>query len=439
MSPDVSTAVVTPSPPLAGESLRQRLPLVAPAPIDGRPVSLVTTAGGGIGLLVGRDLADDERGRFHRGRLRRAYAVNRRSPLRDAVVYMSFGGLELSDGPLAVFNELRRRGAAYEHLWVVRDGMWQVPEGATAVRADGTDFHSALASSRYLVVNDHLPTYVERRTDQVVVQTWHGTPLRRLGSDLTDTRGTPGARRFVAGPADRWSYLVTPSALAAEVLTRVFDVAPEVIDVGYPRADVLAAPGLPERVRALRAALGVPADKKVLLYAPTYREHLANGAGEYALQPALDPDLARRALEPDWVLLVRRHRLMTREPLGLPAGYGFDVSDHPDALTVAAAADALVTDYSSLMFDFAVTGRPIVHLVDDLDTYEDNSGDLYVDLRRQGPGPVVADTQGLVDRLAALPDLQAEFADRYATFAAAFAPRPDAGAAARVVDRVFGA
>src|SRR3954452_23647761 len=135
------------------------------------------------------DLAPDGRGRHQQRRLRATvYLPGRSEPLRDTVIYSSFRGRQYSDSPRAIHEELVRRGAPLEHLWVVRDHQCNVPPTATVLRAGSREHHWALARSRYVVENDHFPDWFERRPDQVALQTWHGTPLKQLGFDVSTQR-----------------------------------------------------------------------------------------------------------------------------------------------------------------------------------------------------------------------------------------------------------
>ena len=195
----------------------------------------------GAAILVERDLDDDERGPFHQRRLRGAVAAAGARPLRDAVVYISFGGRQCSDNPRAIHEELVRRGAPLEHLWVVRDGAFAVPEGAGALRKSSREYHEALATARYVVTNDVMPGWFRRADGQVVVQTLHGHPIRRQGFDIAAQRGK--ARRLLKGLDEQvanWTYLLSPGGRSTDFLRGAFGVEDGLLETGLPRTDVLA-------------------------------------------------------------------------------------------------------------------------------------------------------------------------------------------------------
>jgi CDP-glycerol glycerophosphotransferase len=392
-----------------------------------------------LGMLVARtDLDDDERGRYHQNRLQRTvYRPRRSAPLRDAVVYSSFDASQYSDGPRAIHEELVRREARLEHLWVVRDGRARVPDTATVVRHGSREHYDALANASYVVSNDHLPPWFERRGDQVCVQTWHGTPLQRIGLDVPQLKKAtrPQLRRLDRQTAN-WQYVVSPNRFSTPILRRAYALDGEIIETGYPRDDQLARPDLGAHTERLRHRLGLPDGKRVVLYAPTYREHAPGARGGYRLELDLDLERLRKAIGHDSVLLFRKHELVSDVVPALD-GFVYDASTYPDATELLLAADVLVTDYSPFMFDFANTGRAMLFYAYDFDAYEDEIGNFYFDYLNKVPGPLLRTTDDLADALNAIDDVRAQCARRYSAFASEFCALDDGHAAARVVDRLF--
>ena len=409
-------------------------------------------------LAVERDLDDDERGGFQQRVLRSSvYASQRAGELRDAVVYDCYGGREYSDSPRALHEELVSRGAPFEHLWIVRDAAFRVPETAVPVRHGSREHVEALARSRYVVANDHWPRWFQRRPDQTCLQTWHGAPLKLLGLELADRPKAARAYRRVLGERpENWHYVVSPGPAATPVLERAFPGDPEVVETGLPRTDLLLRADRDAVARDVRNRLGVER-KRVVLYAPTYRDNLEHLAGVritqrrglpsfeadtyrregYRLPPLLDVAALRAALGDEQVVLFRRHRLIVD---GLPPSvepHVLDVSGFPDAAELLLAADVLVTDYSSLVFDFARLGRPIVFFTPDLEAYRDDVRGFSIDLEAVAPGPLLRTTDEVIEALRD-PDavLEAQRA-RYERFVETYCPLDDGRASARVVDRVF--
>ncbi|OKI24077.1 CDP-glycerol glycerophosphotransferase family protein [Streptomyces sp. CB03911] len=384
-------------------------------------------------------LAPGERSAYAQERLRtRHYPAGRGRPLREAVLYDVFSGRGYCDSPRAVHAELTRRGARLEHLWTVDDAQAVVPDGVRAVRTWSPEWYEALATSRYLVGNTHFPDFLERRAGQVVVQTWHGSMLKRIAHDVENPwLSDRGYLEQLDRESPHWSLLVSPSAFATPILRRAFRYRGEILESGYPRNDVLARPDA-ATATAVRRRLGIPDGRRVVLYAPTWREDQQREDGDgFRLGLRLDVDAVRRRLGEDHVLLVRPHAHV-REPMpGAGDGFLYDVGDYPDVQELLLIADVLVTDYSSIMFDFAITGRPMLFFTYDLEHYRDTLRGFYFDFEAEAPGPLLRDTGELVAALAALPDGADGYGERYERFRARFCALEDGGAAGRVVDRML--
>ncbi|MZD09828.1 glycosyltransferase [Streptomyces sp. SID5785] len=404
-------------------------------PRPGREFTVDRRFGDRLLVEAGPALPTADRGAY-RARLLRTehYPAQRRLPLRDAVLYVD------GDSPRAVHAELVRRGTEVEHVWVTRDGRTRVPAAARGVEEFSADWYAALARCRRIVTAHHLPDFFERREGQTVVQTWDGAPLKRIGSDLTDSLYADHDRlAMLPGLARQWNVLVTPSRWSEPHLTRALGYDGEVLPAGSPRNDVLftTPDDREKRVERLRRELGIDAGRRIVLYAPTYRDHLAQGPGHFRHDPAFDFAAAERALAADHVLLVRRHpRARGRLP-GARAPFVRDVTDLPSAAELLLVADVLVTDYSSLAFDFAHTGRPILFHTYDLEHYRDTVRGFYVDLEKHAPGPLLPTTTGVIAALRDLDRVAARHAKAYAAFRSAYCDLDDGGAAARVADRLL--
>ncbi|MGW1156016.1 CDP-glycerol glycerophosphotransferase family protein [Streptomyces rubiginosohelvolus] len=363
-------------------------------------------------------------------------------PLRDTVLYA--GG----DSPRAVHAELVRRGTDAAHLWVTGTTPGRtthVPPGARAVPVHSAAWYEALARSRRIVTDDQLPVWFERRPGQTVVQTWHGTPLGRFGSGLADSLYADHQHlATLPQRSAQWSVLISPSRFATPLLRRSLAYDGEVLEAGSPANDVLCAPDRDKAAEEIRRTLGVPEEHRVVLYAPTYRDHLAHppsaspdrtAPGPYRWDPALDPHALARALGPGHTVLVRRHPRVTGS---VPAGPGvLDVSHHPGAAGLLLIADVLVTDYAGLMFDFALTGRPMLFHTYDLEHYRDTVRGFCLDFETRAPGPLLVTTDEVAQALRDTGASAARHADAYESFRRDYCDLDDGGAAARVADRLL--
>ncbi|MBM3717148.1 MAG: glycosyl/glycerophosphate transferase, partial [Actinobacteria bacterium] len=269
---------------------------------------------------------------------------------------------------------------------------------------------------------DWLRRRFARRPGQRVLQTWHGTPLKRLA--LHRPGFDPRRAVAVVREARRWNVLLAQNPYAARILTKAYAFFRWPVWVeGYPRNDVLRT----DDGRATRAALGIADGERVILYAPTWRDDRER------IVDFVDP--AALARDVDAVVLVRGHSrtLLPGEDARGPRVV--DVTGFPDTARLLAAADALVTDYSSVMFDFSVTGKPMYFLVPDLEHYRGELRGFYFDLVDAVPGPVVRTQDELTRALTEVDP--AIFAERYERWRSVFNARDDGRAAERVVARIL--
>lgn len=412
--------------------------------IGGRVYRFVATRFDVPMLVAAEDRPGDERSAAGLWALsRNLYPSERVRPLRDATVYVSFDGRSYSDNPRAIYEERLRRGHEEEHIWVVRDGAF-VPPGSrelglgdgiapTVVREGSREHYEALARSRHIVSNGLLPAWYRTRDDQVCVQTWHGTPVKHIGRDLPYMRREPRPpvwhRQVVE--VRGWDVLVAQSAWAGTVLRGAFGYEGEILECGYPRNDVLAGQDRDAVAAEIRKRVGVPEGKRVILYAPTFRDYDRRNASV-----RLDLADAKRALGANSVVLVRGHTMQAFPHVPPLDGFAIDVTTYPDMTDLLLIADVLVTDYSSSIFDFVATGRPVVLFTPDIAKYRSSRG-LYLDLESQRPGPRLETSAEVVEVLQAIDSVSVRLADRYAAFARTYAPHDDGKAAARLVDHVF--
>ncbi|WP_017571655.1 CDP-glycerol glycerophosphotransferase family protein, partial [Nocardiopsis halotolerans] len=399
--------------------------------------------GHGIPVLrVGTDLRPAERGTFAQRELReRYYPAQRREPVTEGVLFDTYTGRQYSDSPQSVYAELRgrERWADYPMSWLVADGQVRLPDDLSPVRHRGREYYEALARSRYLVTNSRQPAWFHRRPDQVVVQTWHGSMLKRIGFDIENIRGK--SRDYfdkLAWETRQWDYLVSPSPWATPILRSAFRFEGEILETGYPRNDVFFAPDREAVARRTRERLGLPEGRKVVLYAPTWRDDKYYARGRHKLDLHLDLRRMYDKLGDDHVLLVRRHpRVVDSVPI-VGRDFVYDVSLYPEIMELFLITDVLVTDYSSMMFDFANTGRPMLFFTYDLEGYRDNLRGFYFDFEETAPGPLLTESDEVISALLDIDEVARESEASYRAFVERFCPLDDGYAAARVVDRVFG-
>ena len=399
-----------------------------------------TTAGYDAPVITAEPrLRLSEQGNFNRRVLRRAfYPIQARRPLRDAVLFVSWKGKLCSDNPRGIAEELRRRGDDREHIWVVTDYAAEVPPGARAVLSGTEEYFEALARCRYVVSNDDMQPEFRKRDGQVYLQTWHGTPLKKIGFDIGKPQFASGAAylHHLANDVAKWDLLLSQNPFSTPILRRAFRFGGEICEYGYPRNDALTRE--PERAAQIRARLGIPDGKRVVLYAPTWRDNQYYASGRYRFDLRLDLDRAARVLGPGDVLLIRGHHHLANDVRSESRhGLARNVTGYPDITDLFLITDVLITDYSSVMFDFAVTGRPMLFFTYDLAAYRDKLRGFCFDFEAEAPGPLLTSSDEVLAALADTHGAVASYRNSYRAFAAKYCPLDDGKAGARVCDRLF--
>jgi len=397
-----------------------------PARRYGGAFRLATTAArGALTVTLSPPLADDEAGTANQRRLHAAYRANR-EPLEQAVFFESYFGNNVSCNPLGIDRALAATHPEVTRYWSVADASVRVPDGAVRVIEGSVEWWHARATARLLVVNDWLRKRWHRKPGQTVLQTWHGTPLKKLALDKAGLRLR--SRAAALAESRRWDILLAQNPFSADVFRSAYAFRGPVWEEGYPRNDIVAQNELGPEVRA---RLGIQPGLTVVLYAPTWRDDRP-GAVDH-----LDVAAFARRLGPGFVTLIRGHSRTLQPGASVIAPGVLDVTGYPEISELYLAADVLITDYSSVMFDFSVTGKPIFFYVPDFEHYRDQTRGFTFDLFPVAPGPVTTSLTELADAVADAGTTAATHATRYEEWRARFNAQDDGHAGERVVDRIF--
>jgi len=371
----------------------------------------------------------------------RARSLPRRPLDPHLAVYSAFSHRGMLGDPAAVYRAARELAPHIRGVWVVADEerAATLPPGTPYVLPDTPEYRRVTGRATYFVNNVNWAGTLVKRQGSVHVHTHHGTPLKYAGADLLEK---PGARLHFDVPqmlrrADRWDYGLVANRHSELVWERAFPCHFTSLRSGSPRNDVLVR-GDEERARATRERLGIPEGDTVVLYAPTRRDYRRDGLVERI-------DLARFAadLGEGRTLVVRLHPTLADGPargLGLSElhrrGVLVDATDEPEVQDVLLAADVLVTDYSSLMFDYALLDRPVVVHADDWDAFRASRG-AYLDVTAEAPGHVTRSYRELAWLFASGTWADEESARLRAAFRERFCEYDDGRAAERVVRAVM--
>ncbi|MFJ4541617.1 CDP-glycerol glycerophosphotransferase family protein [Streptomyces tibetensis] len=351
-------------------------------------------------------------------------------------VFAAYWNRGVACNPAAIAAKLAELAPQIHAVWVVtEENAALLPPGTDHVVPGTRRYWEVLATAKYLVNNVNFPNAVVKRPDAIHIQTHHGTPLKRMG---IDQMAFPAAAQGLDFPAlleriDKWDFSVSANSHTTRMWERAYPSRYVSLDHGYPRNDVYYTAGADD-IRAVRARLGIAPGRRAVLYAPTHRDY------EAGWTPRLDLAALADRLGDDTVLLVRGHYFYGGAASPLTnlrrTGRIIDVSSYDPVEELCLAADVLVTDYSSIMFDYANLDRPIVIHADDWETYRTTRG-VYFDLMDQAPGPVARTQQELTEILTGDAWRDESAAKTRAVFRRRFCEYDDGRAAERVVRRVF--
>ncbi|MCT7354794.1 CDP-glycerol glycerophosphotransferase family protein, partial [Streptomyces sp. 15-116A] len=366
-------------------------------------------------------------------RTRLRYRRGLRRPLDpNLAVYCAYWGRGYACNPAAIHAKARELAPHIKGVFLVEaDQAHTVPEGVDYAVLGSRRAWELLARATYLINNANFAEGVVKRPGSVHLQTQHGTPLKTMGIDQSTypvVAAATGSFTKLLGRVDRWDYNLSANRHSTRVWERAFPGSYEHLEYGYPRNDVYVT-ATAEDVARVRRELGVPQGKVAVLYAPTHRDHRTG------FEPGLDLTAFCEAAGEDVVVLLRAHYFYDRGAGGSD-GRIIDVTAHRSSEDVCLAADALITDYSSIMFDYANLDRPIVVYADDWDVYRETRG-VYVDLMAEPPGPVARTPEELAGVFREGTWAGEESAALRARFRERFCEFDDGRAAERVVRRVL--
>jgi CDP-glycerol glycerophosphotransferase len=351
------------------------------------------------------------------------------------VVHHSFGG-RYSDNPRALYESLVAGGHPSSHVWLVDPKHAHgFPPGVETVTYGSDRSIEELESADVVVSNTHIELDWKKSSGTRYLQTWHGTPLKHIHFD--SLWAPPGRVDYLTEDVRRWDYLLSPNRVSTGLLRKAFGFTGQIAETGYPRNDVLTGPRRDEIRTAVRKRFGIPDDTTVVLYTPTWRDDVLDGQGRQDFSLQLNLDEFSERLGRDHYLLVRTHFLVSAEFPAIDRPGVRDVSAYADVSDLYLAADVMVTDYSSTMFDFAVTGKPLLFFTYDLAHYRDALRGFYFDFEVHAPGPLLPTSTAVVEALADLASVRACYAEPYAAFRDRYCHLEDGRATARVVDRFF--
>lgn len=327
---------------------------------------------------------------------------------KKSILFMAFHGRGYLDNPKAIYEKIQKDGRfeGYEMVWVLNDTDESLYSGKR-VKYLSAGYFFYLARCKYWIINCKLPEYIHKKANQVYVQTWHGTPLKKLGLDIcvsADKFSRSGLSLKKMGEsykkdAMKYDFMISPNPFSTQVFQSAFGIKRDfLIETGYPRNDILSNVSA-EDVEKLKTKYGIPEDKKVILYAPTWRDDEFDVSG-YQFSLCADFMLWKEKLQ-DCIVLFKAHYLIANhlQINSELSDFVYVMDAKCDINDLYRISDCLVTDYSSVFFDYAILGRPIYFYMYDLEKYKDELRGFYLNVYEDLPGEIYKEEDSLLSAI----------------------------------------
>lgn len=367
------------------------------------------------------------------------------------IIFCSFNGKTYSDSPKALYKYMINNieYSDYKYVWAFKkpEKYEELEKNKnTIVIKQGTgEYEKYLLKSKYWIFNYRVADHQYPKKNQVFLQCWHGTPLKRLGYDIDNSDNVLNTKKEIRykyrTDAKKFKYLLSPSKFASEKFISAWNLKKAkkedcILEVGYPRNDFLSN-YTEKNIEEIKQKLCIDKiNKKIILYAPTWRDNQHTSGIGYTYKTEIDFDLLQENLGQDYIILFRAHYLVANEfDFEKYKGFIYDVSKVDDINELYIISDILITDYSSVFFDFANLKRPIIYYMYDFDQYKNEMRGFYIDLNEL-PGNIVKTEKDLIEEIKNV-DNNFKYNEKYKKFNNEYNYLDDGNASRRVVEKII--
>ncbi|GAA5415810.1 teichoic acid poly(glycerol phosphate) polymerase [Paraliobacillus ryukyuensis] len=364
---------------------------------------------------------------------------------KNVIIFESFLGKQYSDNPRAIYEFMIKNNyhENYKLYWSIDARNLKKIEGyqLNVLARFSIKWLLIMPRAQYWIVNSRLPLWIPKPKHTKYVQTWHGTPLKKLAADMKEVHmpgtNTEKYKLNFLYEANKWDYLISPNQYSTTIFKRAFQFKKKIIESGYPRNDYLYQHNNEKSIRILKKTLRIPLDKKVILYAPTWRDNNYYAKGKYKFNLELNLKQLYQEFGDQYVILLRMHYLVAEsiDTNGFES-FVYDYSKYDDIRDLYIISDILITDYSSVFFDFANLQRPMLFFVYDIESYRDNLRGFYLDFEKAAPGPLVKTTEELIEQIKDIENDQFSYQDKMENFLNEFCYLEDGKASKRVFEQI---
>lgn len=363
---------------------------------------------------------------------------------KKLVMFESFLGKQYSDNPRAIYEYLRKNHPEYQLYWSIDKKYNETFQELNIpyINRFSIKWLLNMPRAKYWVSNTRMPYWIQKPNHTIFLQTWHGTPLKKLAADMDEVHmpgtTTQSYKENFIKETRNWDYLVSANSYSTDIFRSAFKFDKKILETGYPRNDDLMNLNNGDHIRKLKDKLGIPLDKKIILYAPTWRDNEYFEKGRYKFTLHLDLKQFQSDLGEEYVVLLRMHYLIANKlDISEYQGFAYDFSTYQDTRELYLISDLLITDYSSVFFDYLCLKRPILFFTYDIENYRDKLRGFYFDFEKNAPGPLVKTTQQLIENIKQLEKLDFQPSDSIHTFHEKFCSLEKGISTERVVKSVF--
>jgi CDP-glycerol glycerophosphotransferase (TagB/SpsB family) len=365
-------------------------------------------------------------------------------PLNEKMVFFeSFLGKNYSGNPKYIYEQMinMHEFNGFTFVWSYSgEDTSVIPGNPKIVNRDSMEYYEYLAKSKYWVSNIIFPVQ-KKREGNIYLQTWHGTPLKKLGFDIEIDGPETLARENFYIESRNWDYLIAANNYSSNIFKRAFKFDKHMFEVGYPANDLFYRnrEELNKIHHKIKRNIGIPEGKKILLYAPTWRDDEMTGSWDHTFELKFDLNRFYENLKDDYVLVLRMHHLVgdNMEIDDRFKNFVYDCSKYDDIQELYSISDVLITDYSSVFFDFANTKKPILFYAYDFKKYKDEIRGFYLDMKKDLPGPVLENDKDLLDAIININQIKTTYKKKYEEFHELYCGIEDGKASKKIIEKVF--
>ncbi len=360
---------------------------------------------------------------------------------KDTIIFESSVGNNYSGNPRAVYEEMVKCGLdkRYKCVWVLKNTNAFIPGKNKKVKRLYLKYFYYMAVSKYWICDSRQPIYLKKKKGNIYIQTWHGTPLKKIGLDMNFVNMATDKDIKIYGEnfkidSSKWDYLISQNEYSSNIFRRCFAFDKIMLEIGYPRNDILFSQDN-NLIEEVRKKLNIDNTKKVILYAPTWRDNKYKKDGTYEFTIPIDLNEFVKRFSDKYILLLKPHYLVCDK---------IDVSKYNQSVKMCTnecdiqelylISDILITDYSSVMFDYSILKRPIIFYIYDFNEYKSQARELYFDMFSEIPGPVVKNNYELFSVIENIKNISNDFEEKYKQFCNKYNRIDNGNASKKIID-----